>query len=254
MALRGKSLFLYGFEVTTLNSSVDFKNASGGPEIRATLRLGFYSLTSLGIEIVRAMQAADPANLYSFSVDRTYNGGIENRITISTSGIFLSLLFGSGSRAASTVAPLIGFSGDQTGLTAYISTASAGTVLIPDLVFYNYLPTTHWRKVQGTVNITASGQKEAIVFQIQRFLQFQVKYEPEAKVIVEWTPFIDWIIQQRLWEFTPDYASAPSTYHEVTLERSSDDGKGLGFKFTEMLPNFPFNYDTGVLMLRERQD
>src|SRR5437868_3980949 len=110
MALKSRSLFLYGFQVTELNRSIDFKDTSGGPELSATLTIGFYSLTSLMAEIKRAMQAVSGA-IYTVTADRTYLSGTENRVTISTSGTYLSILFQTGTRAASSCASLIGFNG-----------------------------------------------------------------------------------------------------------------------------------------------
>lgn len=252
MALRNRSLFLYGLQVTELNQSLDFRRVNLGPEVNATLRLGYYSLTSLMVEIKRALQAADTTNTYTVTANRTINGGTENRITISTSGAYLDLLFSSGSRAASSCASLIGFSGDQTGATTYTGTASAGTVLTSELVGYNYLPPSMWRKVNGVSNITADGEKEAIVYGIQRFIQISFKHEPEAKVMVDWANLVDWCIQQRPFDFTPDFVLSPSDVYDVTFEQTPDEGKGLGFKWQEMLPDFPFNYQTGNLKFRVR--
>lgn len=250
MALRNQSLFLYGFEVTENNSSIDFKIAPGGSELRATLTLGFYSLSALLTEIERALTAIDVTNTYTASVNRNINGGKENRVTLATSGTFLSLLFATGSRAASTIAPLIGFpQTDQTGATTYTGTTSAGTALIPELVGYSYSDPTFDQKVFGSVNVSTSGKKEAIVWQIQMFVEVQFKYEPEAKVMTEWSDLFNWAIQQRLFEFTKDITD-PNDSFEVTLETTSADGKGLGFKMKEMLPRFPFMYDTGNLKMR----
>lgn len=250
MALTAKSKFLYGIEVTALNNAIDFKTSAGGSVLMATLTIGFYSLTAILNEIKRAMQEVDPSNTYTVTADRTVMGGLENRITIATSGAFLSLLFASGPRTTTTVAPLIGFTvADQTGSTSYTGTSSAGTVLVPDYVGYNYLGTDFMKKVNGAVNISASGVKEAVVFQVQHFWQVQFKYEPQAKVISEWSPFLEWAIQQRLLEFTPEISS-PNSFYEGTLEKTSDDGKALGYKMTEMLPNYPFNYDTGLMTFR----
>lgn len=252
MALRAKSLFLYGFQITTLNRSIDFKTSAGGTEKNATLTLGYYSLTSLLTEIKRAMEAADPANTYTVTADRTISSGNENRVTIATSGSYLSLLFGSGSRAASSVATLIGFSAsDQTGSTTYTGTSTAGTAVVSTLNGYNYLSTVHNKKVFGSLNISATGQKEAIVFQVQEFFQVQFKYEPEAKVASDWEGLMEWMIQQRPLDFTPEITS-PNTYYECTLERTTYDGKGLGYQFKEMLPQFPFLYDTGIMTFRKR--
>ncbi len=254
MALKAQSLFLYDFEVTENNRSIDFVRQSGGPEIQATLTLGFYSLSSLATEIVRAMQEVDTLNSYTVSVDRTLVSGTENRVTIATDGIFLSLLFGTGTRVASSVALLIGFAAsDRTGATSYLGIATSGTPLIPDQIGYSYLPPTLYRKINGSVNISTSGLKEAVVFQIQKFWQVNFKYEPEAKVITEWTDLMTWMIQQRRMEFTPEITS-PTVFFEGTLERTTGDGKALGYIMREMLPQFPFFYETGIMLFRQSEE
>lgn len=250
MALRSTSLFLYNLQVTTLNRSLDFRATSGGPILQATLNLGYYSLTDLMNEIIRALEAADPNHTYTVTANRTISGGTQNRVTISTSGTYLDLLFASGPRAASSVDSLIGFAHtDRTGSTSYTGTSSAGTVLQSTLYGYNYLSTDHMRKVFGALNVSASGQKEAIVFQIQKFIQVQFKYEPTVKFTNEWVPFLTWAIQQRSFDFTPE-VNSPSVFYNVTLEKTGADGKGLAYTAKEMLPDFPFLYDIGVLTFR----
>lgn len=250
MALTRQSLFLFGLEVTENNSSIDFQNVALGPEIQATLRLGYYSLSALMNEIERAMNAADPANLYTVTADRTFSSGTQNRVTIMTSGSFLSLLFATGTRSSTTVAPLIGFPlTDQTGATSYQGTSSAGIVLLPEELGYTYLSPEMWQKVFGTINVSSSGRKEAVVFNIQKFWQVEFKYEPEAKVVSEWEDFFVWAIQQRLLEFTPS-TSSPNTVLEGTLETTTADGKALSFKMQEQLPEFPFFYTTGMMTFR----
>lgn len=252
MALRERSSFLYGFEVTEFNQSLDFRALPAGPELKATIPLGFYSLSSLMVQIKASMQAVDPARTYTVTADRTYNNGTENRITISTNGVLLELLFGTGSRAASSVRSLIGFPAvDQTAALTYTGTSTAGTLLVTELPVYTYIPTTMNKRVTGAVSISASGEKEAIVFNIQEFLELTIKYEPEAKVIVEWEPFVEWMIQQKAFEFCPE-VSSPNTVIECTLESSSADGKGLAFRWSEMLPQFPFYYQSGNLRFRKR--
>jgi hypothetical protein len=253
MALKKKSAFLYGLEVTSSNRSIDFKAVSGGPQISASINLGFYSLTDLMSAIASAMNSADLSNTYTVSVNRTINSGTENRITISSSGSYFSLLFGTGTRAASSVASLIGFTAsDKTGALTYTGTSSAGTFVLPKEFGYNYIPQEMNRKVFGSLNITASGEKEAIVFQIQKFFQVQFKYEPEAYVISAWAPFMTWAIQQKPLEFTPDL-SVPNTVINCTLEKTGADSKGLSYMFKEMLPQFPFFYDSGLMTYRVKE-
>lgn len=253
MALTTKSLFLYGLQVTDDNKSLDFKISGGGDTLQATLQLGYYSLTDLMEEIERAMTEVDDSNTYTVTADRTISGGTENRVTIATSGGFLSLLFGTGPRAATSVAPLIGFAlTDRTGSTSYTGTSTAGTALEPTLYGYNYIPPDMKRKVFGSLNISASGLKEAVVFQVQEFFQVQFKFEPQAFVLSDWTDFMTWAMQQRTLEFTPSIAS-PNTVYNCTLESTSADGKGLAYSFKEMLPEFPFLYDTGLMTFRIKE-
>lgn len=252
MALRERSTFLYGFEINSSNFAIDFKNSFGGSELQASLTYGFYSLTSLMTEVKRSMEASDPANTYTVSADRSYNSGTENRVTISTSGSFLSLLFGTGTRNAASTGPTIGFAAftDRTGALTYTGVSSAGTILVTELRGYVYVPTTMNKKVQGVVNVSAGGVKEALVWQTQLFVDVEFREEPEAKVNTEWDLFTDWAITQKLFEFTPEISS-PNTFVECTLESTSADGKGLGWKWTEMLPEKPFYYKTGNIKMRK---
>jgi hypothetical protein len=253
MALKAKSMFLYGYQILPTNASIDFRATIGGPVIQATIRVGYYSLTALLQECARAMNLADPDHQYTWTADRTVAGGLENRVSVSTDGTYLDLLFGSGPRTGSSVAYTIGFNPvDRTGATSYTGNRTSGTTLVTTLPGYNYLRPEFNHKAFGAVNVSASGRKEAIVFQIQRFVQVQFKYEPEIKALNEWGPLCDWMSQQRLFEFTPEVTS-PNTFYEVTLEKSQSDGKGMGFSFKEMLPSFPFLYDIGMMTFRVNQ-
>lgn len=250
MALIANSLFLFNIDVTDSNKSIDFLNVSLGSEIQATLRLGFYSLTAILVEYKRAMEAADPANTYTVTADRTFNGGTENRVTILTSGSFLSILYATGTRNATSANAIIGFPNtDQTGSTTYTGTSSAGTTLIPTEIGYSFLPPQNWQKVFGSVNISASGIKETIVYDTQEFFQVEFKYEAQSRILTEWEPLWQWLMQQKLFDFTPEI-TAPTVFFEGTLDRSVGESKGLGYRMAEMLPNYPFKYTTGAMIFR----
>jgi len=250
MALTGKSLIRYNLAVTAFNSSLDFKKASGGSQINATLRTGFYSLTGLMDEVVRAMNEADPTNVYGYSIDRSISGGTQNRVTITTTGTFLSLLFGTGTRAITSCATLLGYTAtDKTGATSYTSQTSAGATFLSARPGYNYQSPLTTRKIQGSVNISASGEKEAIVFNTMQFLEVEFRHETQADTYTTWADFFTWAIKQRPFEITP-IVSEFSTFYEVTLDSTEYDGKGLGFQMKEMLPDFPFYYRTGKLKMR----
>lgn len=249
MALTALSLLNYGLEVTTLNSNIDFKNASLGPTLTAVLPLGFYSPSSLGAVVATAMQSLDTVNVYSVTINRNILGGTQNRFAITTTGSFLSLLFATGPNFTTSAASLIGFNPtDYTGNTSYIGSANVGTTLIPTFIGYNYLDDRNQRKVFGAVNVSASGLKTAVVFNIQSFIDIQFKYEDKSRLL-EWDNFFNWAIQQRDFDFTPEITN-PSTVFQVNLEKTAYDGKGLGFQMKEMLPSFPNLYDTGLLNFR----
>ncbi|OPZ24616.1 MAG: hypothetical protein BWZ03_00091 [bacterium ADurb.BinA186] len=252
MALGARSSFLYGYTITPENSSLDFKaNVSDTVAREATLRLGYYSLASLVVEIKRAIQALDSVNTYTVTADRTVAGGTQNRITITSSGSFFQLLFATGPRATSSCAALIGFPFiDLTGSVTYTSYFTTGTQLVTRMPGYGYVSEEQNQRVFGTVNVSASGLKEAIVFAFQKFITVEFKYESKDAVNDEWVPFMKWAIQQRRFEFVPE-VSSPSIFIDVTLERTSEDGKGLAFRFQEMLPQLPNFYKTGTLTMRQ---
>jgi hypothetical protein len=103
----------------------------------------------------------------------------------------------------------------------------------------------------GSVNLSASGLKESIVFQIQEFWQVGFRYLPKSEITTSWVNFISWMIQQRPLQFTPEI-NAPTIYYDGTLEGTEADAKGMAFKFKEMLPSFPNFYDTGIMRFRRR--
>jgi len=252
MALTQQSLFLYGYTVTTANRYIDFKISGGGSTLTATLPVGYYSLTLLMSSIATALGSIDTTNTYTVTANRAIGGNLQNRITISTSGAYLSLLFSSGTNAAYSCASLIGFNAsDYTGATTYTGSTTTGTAFQPSLIGYNFQDTSQLVKVNGKVNMSSSGNRETVIYSTQYFSQFQFKYISLTEATNSWSPLLSWISQGRLIEFTPNYGT-PSTFYEGWIERTSYDGNGLGFQLKEMLPEFPFYYDTGLLVLRTR--
>lgn len=249
MALSSRSLMNYGLQVTTLNRNLDFKISSGGSPLTAVLNLGFYSSTSIAIEIARAMQAVDGTNNYSASVNRNIMGGTQNRISITTTGTYLDLLFNTGPKVDTSIASTIGFLPiDYTGNTTYTGSTTTGNIIMPEFIAYNYLSDLHQAKVFGAVNVSASGLKESVVFAIQKFIDLEFRYEPSS-ALPTWVSFFTWAIQQRPFDFIPEISN-PTVAYQVTLEKSPYDSKGLGFSMKEMLPQFPNLYQTGALNFR----
>ncbi len=250
MALRDKSLFNYGITIDATNQYLDFLNVGAGSQYHAVIPASYYTLGTLATAIALAMNQADPTNTYTCTVDRTYGSNLQNRITIATNGSYLSLLFASGTYTLTSIATTIGFTAtDKTGALTYTSAATVGTALQPVWYGNNYTPPQAYQKNTGDVAISASGVKEGISWSIQQFIQVEFKYEPNASVLAYWDAFIQWMILQKPFEFTPE-VNVPSVVYSVTLEKSPGDGKGLGFMMKEMTPDFPFVYTTGSLEFR----
>lgn len=164
----------FGVEVTPLNRSLDFRATSGGPILMATLRVGLYSLTTLAREIGRAMREVDSTNTYTISIGRDTPG--QARISIETSGDYLDLLFGTGTRSASTVAPLIGFtSTDKTGALAYTGTSGAGLTIVPTYPPYDYQPASSIQDAKQSTNEATDGNLEIVSFSVFNNFEFKCK-------------------------------------------------------------------------------
>jgi hypothetical protein len=252
MALTNKSLFLYGYTIDSSNYAIDFTAASGGSILTASLGYGYYSLTDLLDEVGSVMGDADPTNTYVATADRSYSSGLQNRVTIQTSGSYLDLNFSTGPASANSAYAVLGYNlQDYTGATSYLGASTTGTSLVPTFVGYNYLDPNQIKVANSALNISTSGLKELIVFQVQQFFQVQFKYEPQSFVTSDWEPFLTWAIQQRYFDFTPDVTDS-TTFYNSTLETTAEDSAGVGFSFTEMLPEFPFLFDTGLMKFRKK--
>jgi hypothetical protein len=250
MALKNQSLMLYGYSVDTTNQFVDFVSVNAGPTLTATVPIGTYSLTAYMAALASAFAAADPANTYTVTANRTIAGNTQNRIIVASSGAFFSILFATGPNAAASAAITMGFlANDYTGATTYTGAVSTGTAVIPLLTGYGWVSPNRWQKAFGNVNVSATGVKEAIVFQIQKFFEVEFQHEPESIIDTVWQPWFQWAIQQQDFEFQADITD-PTTLYQCTLEATEEAGDGLGFKMMEMLPEKPGLYQTGKLQFR----
>ncbi len=257
MALTSQSLFLYGYTVTTLNRNFDFRAVVAETPRQAVLNLGYYSLSGLMRELVRAIGVVDVSNTYTITATRNQSGGLENRVTIATTGSFFSILFASGPNTATNCATLFGFTAtDKTGATTYTGSSTTGTAMRPNtsqpsILGYNFVQPYFQPKVIGSLNVSTSGVKEEVIFNIQNFWNIEFMYITQSEGVNDWTPLITWMIQARPIEFTPAIASY-STFYEGTLETSSSDSRAMAFYLKEMLPDFPNIYQTGMMKFRQR--
>ncbi len=250
MALKDKSLFLYGFYVDNTNQYLPFRAVNAGPEIDAVIPASYYTLSTLCTAIALAMNTADPSNTYTVTIDRTVSSNLQNRITIATSGTFLSLLFSSSTLATASIRDMINFGhADLTGSTSYQNSTTSGTSLQTTFYGFNYqTPTVNLRTI-GSQNLSARGDKEVVWWSVQQLLNVEFRYEAQANVLAYWQPMIAWMVKGRPIELTPEI-NTPATTYSVTLDKSSADGKGLGFQMKEMIPDFPFVYSTGPMEFR----
>jgi len=103
------------YVITSSNNKLNFKESGGGPELTATLTAATYTAATLATEIKTQMEAVNGAD--TITVSRSAATG---KWTIATSGAFLSILFSTGTDAATSCRDVIGFgTNDYTGATTY---------------------------------------------------------------------------------------------------------------------------------------
>lgn len=247
--------FCYGFDITPFNQYINFKIASLGPVLTAVLPVGNYTCTQFMAAVVAAISQVDQINTYSVTLNRNVNGGTANRMTISTSGTFLSLLFGSGPNAATSPAPLMGFTqADQVGGTMYTGTLNAGILLTPNFPTYNYNGPNNVVEQDGVKNVSATGIKETLVFAKMKFFKGMWQYitdQDGSGQLTAWQNFLQYATQQLQFEFQPSINEDPTLFYECTLESTPEDGNGMKYELKQMLQMQMYRfYGTGDLKFR----
>lgn len=103
------------FVIDATNNKINFKETGGGAELTATVAVGTYSVSTLATAIKTAMETAS-VNSRVYTISQSASTG---KWTISTT-VFLSLLFSTGTNAATSIRNAIGFgSTDFTGSISY---------------------------------------------------------------------------------------------------------------------------------------
>lgn len=253
--LKDRALFLYGFDINNNNKYINFKNAYSGNELTAVLRTGNYTCTEFLAEMKRAMEYVDGINTYTWAIDRTAASNTSNRISVTTNGSYLDILFGSGTNAANTPVSLIGFSPmDYVGTLSYTGYTNGGIILYPDFATYDYLSPDEIVKNDGSKNVSASGIKETLVFAQMRFFQGQWKYITDFNGNNQKTQFVQFLkyaTRQLKFEFSPSVHEDPSVFYQCTLESTPADSNGLAYTLKQMLGDKLYRfYDTGVMTFR----
>lgn len=102
------------FQITTSNQKIDFKESGMGPQLTATIPVGFYTVSDLE-DAIKAQMELVGAETYTASYS-----ALTGRWTIASAGSYLDLLFSSGTNVASSLGPSIGYLvSDLTGSLTY---------------------------------------------------------------------------------------------------------------------------------------
>mgnify|MGYP003652003732 CR=1 FL=1 len=255
--LQTKSVFYYGFVVSSTNYQLDFDEAGAGPYY-AELNVGSYTLEAFATEIQRAMNATlSIANTYTVTADRDTRA-----ITIAGSGNF-DLLITSGSHSATSVFSLAGFTGaDVTSVTTSTG-SSSGSEYLPQFPLQKYIdPTIFKSPVSSSVNRSANGEVlEIVSFGKVGFIEFNIRYATDiaqgpdgpiqnnATGVADLISFMDAITNGQTIEFMKD-RSTRSQKFDILIESTRQSKDGVGFKLKE-LGNVPGYYETGTLKFRD---
>ncbi len=115
------------FTIDATNDKIDFKEASDGTELTATLAHKSYAFPDdLAADLTAALDAAG-ANTYSVTwIPST------RKFDIASNGAYLSVLWNTGTNTAVSVGPTIGFptSGNSTGALHYLGTVRTLTAVV----------------------------------------------------------------------------------------------------------------------------
>lgn len=255
MSLKSHSVFYYGYQITETNQYINFKEGAG-PQKTAIIPVGTYSLTRL-LQVVAASLNSASSVTWGFTVNR------QTRIIQILADSTASLLFGSGTNALISIAPLLGFNNaDYNNLLVFTGSKASGKEYRPQYLLQDYKDKTQLQKlINATVNKSASKQVVSVQhFGVEEFYKFTIKYITNRDVsgsddfyknnpnaVEEAKAFLQWITQKYIVEFMPD-ENVPANYDRMYLETSAQDSDGIGYELIEYtdkdLPNF---FDTGLL-------
>lgn len=257
MALGTRSAFYYGYTVDETNFYIPFDEGAG--ELNAEITLGAYSLTEFLVAVKTALDAAG-TQAYTVEVDRD-----TRQITISATSSF-DLLISSGTTTGTSAFSLMGFTGsDLTGLTSYTGDAS-GYEYVTQFPIQDYVAPNYWQeKIQPSVNESAAGEIEVISFGTRKWVEMNIMYvneiiskqtgpiAPQIDAEQNTIDFMVYLISKAPIEFMPNVANR-SSYYTMILERTPQNGDGVGFNLAEMVSrNMAGYYMTGLLRFRLKE-
>lgn len=254
MALSTFSKFYYGYQITSTNKYIDFNE--GAADLVAVVPAGYYTPTDLADEIELQMNSVG-VKTYTVTFNRT-----TRTFTIAADSGTYDLLFTTGDNTANNISSVIGFDGtDKTGSISYEGD-STGSVYSPQFWLQDYLAPDHnQEKNLASVNESADGTKEIIFFEVQKLIEFDMKFITnkvmDGKIIknnpsgvANLITFLEYCINGAPIEFMPD-ENTPATYYKIILDSASGSSKGTGFNLKEEVGNnLPEFYSTGKIKWR----
>jgi hypothetical protein len=259
MSLETIPIFYYIESITNDNLQLNFiEPNAAATELTANLNVGSYTLSSLGTEVARALNAAGQ-NTYAVTLDRDLR-----KYTISADDDF-NLLVDTGTNSSSSAYSTIGFTGsDRTGGSSYQGDA-AGTVYEPQFYLKGYSPFSQNKGSTYTkVNEAASGTEiEVVTYGSKRTMEFTIDLITNLKGSVHYDgcedidhvqaakDFLDFITDKNKLEFMED-KSATSDFSAILLEATDVASDGSGYRLKNLYSrNLPKYFETGKLRFRQ---
>lgn len=248
------SSFYYGHDITEANQFLGFSEGAG-PEIKATLKIGDYSLTGFAAEVCRAMNQAGGLT-YSFSINRK-----TRLITISASGSF-TLLAGTSLFVGSSCWPLLGFNADTLSLTSHTGSFASGSAWFPQMKIQSHVPFEHQiSSVDGVVKKATDGTIEAVSYGTESIMDCEFLFitdivqaencmiRSDKAGVANALDFLKYATKKHNLEFNPDVDS--DDYYSCILDKTQESQDGLAFKLKEMYGRgLPGYYETGIIKFR----
>lgn len=239
--------------VTKSNFYLNFNEGAG--ELTAELNVSSYTMSTIGVEISRAMNEVGTQE-YTVTFDRD-----TRKLTISAASNFDLLIF-SGSNIGLGVFTLIGFTGaDQTGTNSYEGDA-IGSTYTTQFLPQDFKSFDHNKKgISPSINESASGEVEIITFGDNKFMEFNIKYitdkartkgsaiENNPTGIQDTIDFLEFATGKSKMEFMQDRDN-PASFDLVLLERTAKDKMGVGYELKEDKKLIGY-FETGKLQFRK---
>lgn len=254
MALDTFSVFYFDYEVNTLNNILNVDEGSG--EVAVEVAVGSYAPSELAVAVENALNA-QLNNVYTVTFNRD-----ERTFTISADASF-DLLIDTGTQVGVSLFPLIGFTGaDLTGLLTYTGNNKSGKEYLNQFKLQDYIaPDMDKRRIDASINESASGDIEVVSFGFRRFIRFSLKYVTnktgDNKVIKnnpngfsDLVEFLSYLTSKGPFEFMPDINNRDE-FFILLVESIDSNNDGTGYRITELVDrDLPGYYEVNNIVCR----